>query len=66
MNYDISDGKHSLDAILSNVASAAAFEKDATMATVGSILKALTADAIIKNTHGSIGIDVYLTSNPKK
>ena len=54
LNYDISDGKHSLDAILSNVASAAAFEKDATMATVGSILKALTADAIIKNTHGSI------------
>ncbi len=60
LNYDISDGKHSLDAILSNVASAAAFEKDATMATVGSILKALTADAIIKNTHGSIGIDVVL------
>lgn len=27
LNYDISDGKHSLDAILSNVASAAAFEK---------------------------------------
>lgn len=60
LNYDISNGKHSLDAILSNVASAAAFEKDATMATVGSILKALTADAIIKNTHGSIGIDVVL------
>lgn len=60
LNYDISDGKHSLDAILGNVASAAVFEKDATMATVGSILKALTADAIIKNTHGSIGIDVVL------
>lgn len=60
LNYDISNGKHSLDAILSNVASAAAFEKDATMATVGSILKALTADAIIKNTHGTIGIDVVL------
>ena len=60
LNYDISDGKHSLDAILSNVASAAAFEKDAGAATVGSILKALTADAIIKNTHGSIGIDVVL------
>ena len=60
LNYDISDGKHSLDAILSNVASAAAFEKDATMATVGSILKAVSLDAIIKNTHGSIGIDVVL------
>ena len=60
LNYDISNGKHSLDAILSNVASAAVFEKDATMATVGSILKALTADAIIKNTHGTIGIDVVL------
>lgn len=60
LNYDISNGKHSLDAILGNVASAAVFEKDATMATVGSILKALTADAIIKNTHGSIGIDVVL------
>lgn len=60
LNYDISNGKHSLDAILSNVASAAAFEKDAGTATVGSILKALTADAIIKNTHGSIGIDVVL------
>lgn len=60
LNYDISNGKHSLDAILSNVASAAAFEKDATMATVGSILKAVSLDAIIKNTHGSIGIDVVL------
>lgn len=60
LNYDISNGKHSLDAILSNVASAAAFEKDATMATVGSILKAVSLDAIIKNTHGTIGIDVVL------
>ena len=60
LNYDISNGKHSLDAILGNVASAAAFEKDATMATVGSILKAVSLDAIIKNTHGSIGIDVVL------
>lgn len=66
LNYDISDGKNSLDAILSNVASAAAFEKDATMATVGSILKALTADAIIKNTHGSIGIDVVLNVKSEK
>ena len=66
LNYDISDGKHSLDAILSNVASAAVFEKDATMATVGSILKALTADAIIKNTHGSIGIDVVLNVKSEK
>lgn len=66
LNYDISDGKHSLDAILSNVASAAAFEKDATMATVGSILKALTADAIIKNTHGSIGIHVVLNVKSEK
>lgn len=66
LNYDISDGKHSLDAILSNVASAAAFEKDATRATVGSILKALTADAIIKNTHGSIGIDVVLNVKSDK
>lgn len=66
LNYDISDGKHSLDAILGNVASAAAFEKDATMATVGSILKALTADAIIKNTHGSIGIDVVLNVKSEK
>lgn len=66
LNYDISNGKHSLDAILSNVASAAAFEKDATMATVGSILKALTADAIIKNTHGSIGIDVVLNVKTEK
>ena len=60
LNYDISNGKHSLDAILSNVASAAAFEKDAGAATVGSILKAVSLDAIIKNTHGSIGIDVVL------
>lgn len=60
LSYDISNGKHSLDAILGNVASAAAFEKDATMATVGSILKAVSLDAIIKNTHGSIGIDVVL------
>lgn len=66
LNYDISNGKHSLDAILGNVASAAAFEKDATMATVGSILKALTADAIIKNTHGSIGIDVVLNVKSEK
>ena len=66
LNYDISDGKHSLDAILSNVASAAAFEKDAGAATVGSILKALTADAIIKNTHGSIGIDVVLNVKSEK
>lgn len=66
LNYDISDGKHSLDAILSNVASAAAFEKDAAAATVGSILKALTADAIIKNTHGSIGIDVVLNVKSEK
>lgn len=66
LNYDISNGKHSLDAILSNVASAAAFEKDATMVTVGSILKALTADAIIKNTHGSIGIDVVLNVKSEK
>lgn len=66
LKYDISDGKHSLDAILSNVASAAAFEKDAGAATVGSILKALTADAIIKNTHGSIGIDVVLNVKSEK
>lgn len=66
LSYDISNGKHSLDAILSNVASAAVFEKDATMATVGSILKALTADAIIKNTHGSIGIDVVLNVKSEK
>lgn len=66
LNYDISNGKHSLDAILSNVASAAAFEKDAGAATVGSILKALTADAIIKNTHGSIGIDVVLNVKSEK
>lgn len=66
LNYDISNGKHSLDAILSNVASAAAFEKDAGTATVGSILKALTADAIIKNTHGSIGIDVVLNVKSEK
>lgn len=66
VNYDISNGKHSLDAILSNVASAAAFEKDAGAATVGSILKALTADAIIKNTHGSIGIDVVLNVKSEK
>lgn len=66
LNYDISDGKHSLDAILSNVASAAAFEKDATMATVGSILKAVSLDAIIKNTHGSIGIDVVLNVKSEK
>ena len=66
LNYDISNGKHSLDAILSNVASAAAFEKDATMATVGSILKAVSLDAIIKNTHGSIGIDVVLNVKSEK
>lgn len=66
LNYDISDGKHSLDAILGNVASAAAFEKDATMATVGSILKAVSLDAIIKNTHGSIGIDVVLNVKSEK
>lgn len=66
LNYDISDGKHSLDAILSNVASAAVFEKDATMATVGSILKAVSLDAIIKNTHGSIGIDVVLNVKSEK
>ena len=66
LNYDISNGKHSLDAILSNVASAAAFEKDATMATVGSILKAVSLDAIIKNTHGSIGIDVVLNVRSEK
>ena len=66
LSYDISNGKHSLDAILSNVASAAAFEKDATMATVGSILKAVSLDAIIKNTHGSIGIDVVLNVKSKK
>lgn len=66
LNYDISNGKHSLDAIFSNVASAAAFEKDAGAATVGSILKALTADAIIKNTHGSIGIDVVLNVKSEK
>lgn len=66
LNYDISDGKHSLDAILGNVASAAAFEKDAGAATVGSILKALTADAIIKNTRGSIGIDVVLNVKSEK
>lgn len=66
LNYDISNGKHNLDAILSNVASAAAFEKDATMATVGSILKAVSLDAIIKNTHGSIGIDVVLNVKSKK
>lgn len=66
LNYDISNGKHSLDAILSNVASASAFEKDAGAATVGSILKALTADAIIKNTHGSIGIDVVLNVKSEK
>lgn len=66
LNYDISNGKHSLDALLSNVASAAAFEKDATMATVGSILKAVSLDAIIKNTHGSIGIDVVLNVKSEK
>lgn len=66
LNYDISNGKHSLDAILSNVASAAAFEKDATMATVGNILKAVSLDAIIKNTHGSIGIDVVLNVRSEK
>lgn len=66
LSYDISNGKHSLDAILSNVASAAAFEKDATMATVGSILKAVSLDAIIKNTHGSIGIDVVLNVKSEK
>ena len=66
LNYDISNGKHSLDAILSNVASAAAFEKDAKMATVGSILKAVSLDAIIKNTHGSIGIDVVLNVKSEK
>lgn len=66
LNYDISDGKHSLDAILSNVASAAAFEKDAGAATVGSILKAVSLDAIIKNTHGSIGIDVVLNVKSEK
>ncbi len=66
LNYDISNGKHSLDAILSNVASAAVFEKDATMATVGSILKAVSLDAIIKNTHGSIGIDVVLNVKSEK
>lgn len=66
LSYDISNGKHSFDAILSNVASAAAFEKDATMATVGSILKAVSLDAIIKNTHGSIGIDVVLNVKSEK
>ena len=66
LNYDISNGKHSLDAILGNVASAVAFEKDATMATVGSILKAVSLDAIIKNTHGSIGIDVVLNVKSEK
>lgn len=66
LSYDISNGKHSLDAILSNVASAAAFEKDATMATVGSILKAVSLDAIIKNTHGTIGIDVVLNVKSEK
>lgn len=66
LNYDISNGKHSLDAILGNVASAAAFEKDATMATVGSILKAVSLDAIIKNTHGSIGINVVLNVKSEK
>lgn len=66
LNYDISNGKHSLDAILSNVASAAAFEKDATMATVGNILKAVSLDAIIKNKHGSIGIDVVLNVRSEK
>ena len=66
LSYDISNGKHSLDAILSNVASAAAFEKEATMATVGSILKAVSLDAIIKNTHGSIGIDVVLNVKSEK
>lgn len=66
LSYNISNGKHSLDAILSNVASAAAFEKDATMATVGSILKAVSLDAIIKNTHGSIGIDVVLNVKSEK
>lgn len=66
LSYDISNGKHSLDAILSNVASAAAFKKDATMATVGSILKAVSLDAIIKNTHGSIGIDVVLNVKSEK
>ena len=66
LSYDISNGKHSLDAILSNVASAAAFEKDAGAATVGSILKAVSLDAIIKNTHGSIGIDVVLNVKSEK
>ena len=66
LSYDISNGKHSLDAILGNVASAAAFEKDATMATIGSILKAVSLDAIIKNTHGSIGIDVVLNVKSEK
>lgn len=65
LNYDISNGKHSLDALLSNVASAAVFEKDAGAATVGSILKAVSLDAIIKNTHGSIGIDVVLNVKPE-
>ena len=59
IDYDLSNGKHSLDAILKNVASSI-IEKDAKMATVGSILKALTADAIIKNTRGTIGINVVL------
>ncbi len=66
LSYDISNGKHSLDAILGNVASAAAFEKDAGAATVGSILKAVSLDAIIKNTHGSIGIDVVLNVKSEK
>lgn len=36
------------------------------MATVGSILKAVSLDAIIKNTHGSIGIDVVLNVKSEK
>lgn len=63
IDYDLSNGKHSLDAILKNVASSI-IEKDAKMATVGSILKALTADAIIKNTRGTIGINVVLNVLP--
>lgn len=64
LSYDISNGKHSLDAILGNVASAAAFEKDATMATVGSILKAVSLDAIIKTRTVRSVSTSYLTSRP--
>lgn len=60
IDYDLSDGKHNLDNIIRNVATADVFSKDATMTTVGNLLKALTLDAVIKNTHGYIGIEVAI------